>query len=124
MAERQEPPPLTIRWSMRFASFAAQKRYGALILAGIVLSAPFSGTRAAETNAFVIPAAGEDGYGINECLHSGSLCGRVIADAWCESHGHARALAFGSAVDVTGSVPGAEPVTTVSDDDVVIRCGE
>ena len=110
---------------MRFASFAAQKRYGALVLLGFVLSAPFNGTRAAEADAFVIPAGGEDGYGISECLHAGSLCGRVIADAWCESHGHAKALAFGSAADVTGTLPGgADPVTKVSSDDVVIRCGE
>lgn len=109
---------------MPFASFAAQKRSCALVLAGFVLSAPFGNARAAEAASFVISGGGEDGYGISECLHENSACGRVVADAWCESHGHARALAFGSAADVTGSVSGTDQVTKVSTDDVLIRCGE
>ena len=109
---------------MRFASLAAQKRYGALVLAGFLVSVAWNDARAIESNAFVLPGDGEDGYGISECLRSGDLCGRVIADSWCEAHGHARALAFGSAADLTGAIPGAEPVVKASDGDVVIRCGE
>ncbi len=109
---------------MRFASLAAQKRYAALVIAGCLLSVPFHGARAGEPASFVIPASDQDGYGIGECLHQGSACGRVIADAWCEAHGHARALAFGSASDATGTLPGPVTATKVSADDVLIRCGE
>ena len=109
---------------MRLASFTAQQRYCALVLAGFLLSTPFGKSHAAEAASFVIAGGGENGYGISECLHENSACGRVVADAWCESHGHAKALAFGSAADVTGSVSGTDQVTTVSTDDVLIRCGE
>ena len=68
--------------------------------------------------------SGEDGYGIMDCMHSGNACGRVIADSWCESHGHAHALAYGMGSDVTGSVGGSPPVVNVAASDVVIRCGD
>jgi hypothetical protein len=53
---------------------------------------------------FHVPA--NDGYGVGECLSSGSPCGRVIADAWCEAQGYVRATEFGTAAadEVTGSV--------------------
>lgn len=53
---------------------------------------------------FVIPA--NDGYGIAECVTSGSsACGQVVADAWCEAQGFARSASFGLAdVQVTGSI--------------------
>ncbi len=67
----------------------------------------------------------DEGYGIADCMHSGRECGRVIADSWCESHGHAHVLAYGMGSDVTGSVTSAaKPITKVSADDVVIRCGD
>jgi len=93
-------------------------------LAGMVLSSAFAiPSRAAES--YVVPAT--DGYGISDCMHSGSACGRVIADSWRESHGHAHALAFGTVEDVTGAIQAstkAEPVTTASAGDIVIRCGD
>ena len=78
--------------------------------------------RAAEN--YVIPAS--DGYGIGECMHAGVDCGRVIADSWCESHGHAHVLAFGTVEDVTGSIQASnkpEPVKAAPGD-IVIRCGD
>lgn len=81
--------------------------------------------RAADSDAFVI--SDSDGYGISECMRPGMDCGRVIADAWCESHGHGHASAFGLADDVTGSTqvradsPLPEPVPANA---VIIRCGE
>jgi hypothetical protein len=53
---------------------------------------------------FHVPA--NDGYGVGECLSSGSACGRVIADAWCETQGYVRSTEFGTAAadEVTGSV--------------------
>ena len=51
---------------------------------------------------FLIPAS--DGYGVADCLTGANHCGRIVADAWCESHGFSRAETFGLAVeDVTGS---------------------
>ena len=56
----------------------------------------------AATNSFVI--SDTEGYGITECLTNGSACGRVVADAWCEAHGHGVSVAFGRADDVTGAL--------------------
>ena len=88
---------------------------------GLVLAGAVSG-RAAEN--YVIPQS--DGYGIGECMHAGSDCGRVMADSWCEAHGHAHVLAFGTADDVTGAIqastkPASAPVPA---GDVVISCGD
>jgi hypothetical protein len=56
---------------------------------------------AAESLNFVIAAS--DGYGLEDCL-GGADCGQVVADAWCEAHGHGSALAFGKTDDVTGAI--------------------
>jgi hypothetical protein len=57
---------------------------------------------------FLIPAS--DGYGVADCLTGASECGRIVANAWCESHGFSRAEAFGHAVeDVTGSTQAPMP---------------
>jgi hypothetical protein len=45
---------------------------------------------------FLIPAA--DGYGVADCLSGQNPeCGTVVANAWCEAQGFARAQAFGPA---------------------------
>lgn len=53
---------------------------------------------------FMVPA--HDGYGVGECLATGGECGRLIANAWCETQGYARAVAFGPAAseDRTASI--------------------
>lgn len=53
---------------------------------------------------FLIPQA--DGYGVADCIAGQQECGRIVANAWCESKGFTRAASFGlaSASDVTGSV--------------------
>jgi hypothetical protein len=53
---------------------------------------------------FLVPI--NDGYGVAECLASGGECGQIVANAWCETQGYARATTFGPASpeDVTGSV--------------------
>ena len=68
--------------------------------------------------------SGNDGYGIVECMHTGSDCGRLIADSWCEAHGHAHALAYGAGQDLTGAISNAAPVVKIAAGDVVIRCGD
>lgn len=52
---------------------------------------------------FVI--AGTDGYGTQDCLVSGNDCGRIVANAWCESKGFKGALAYRKleADEITGS---------------------
>jgi hypothetical protein len=71
-------------------------------------------------NTFVIAAA--EGYGVEDCLAEGGECGHVVADAWCEAHGHGAAISFGLADDITGAIP-----TSVAADKqhspYVIRCG-
>ena len=73
-------------------------------VASLTLSSePTEAAPAAEAT-FVVPA--NDGYGIADCLASGSGCGQIVADAWCETQGFRRAIAFGltGPADVTGSV--------------------
>jgi hypothetical protein len=66
-----------------------------------------NGTKAAAPSSqgtFLVSA--NDGYGFGDCLTSGSQCGQVVANAWCETQGFSRALAFEPARpgDLTGSV--------------------
>jgi hypothetical protein len=53
---------------------------------------------------FVVAA--DDGYGLGDCLTAGGDCGQVVADAWCEAHGFARAVSFRGVKpeEVTGTV--------------------
>lgn len=73
-----------------------------------------------EPLAFAVPT--EDGYGIDACMQGGSTCGQAVANAFCEAHGHVKAVAFGTA-DVTGSTGGAT-TQTAHDGDLMIRCGD
>ena len=88
---------------------------GSLAISCVIAPAP------ARAETFVIAAS--DGYGIEDCLLNGSSCGRIVADAWCEAHGLARATAFGPAEDVTGAiaieVTVSEPVAKGS---LVVTC--
>lgn len=69
--------------------------------AGIVL--PSTKTEAAGGPTFVIPV--NDGYGIHDCVESGSPCGKVVADAWCEAQGFRRSASIGPAdIETTGSI--------------------
>ena len=97
------------------------------LLAGLILSSTLlSASQAAPSRLFVIPGA--DGYGISECFEAGRDCGRVVADAWCESHGHARALAYGKAEDITAAIPAKDDEAAAaparSPGDILVRCGE
>jgi hypothetical protein len=67
--------------------------------------------RASEGHSFIIAA--NDGYGVQDCLGEGGECGRVVADAWCEAHGHGAALAFGHASDVAANA-----------ESYVVTCGD
>jgi hypothetical protein len=77
--------------------------------AGSLVVLPNGTLRASAKDAtFLIPAA--DGYGVADCLTaSGSDCGRIVADAYCEAQGFARSESFGRAAaeDLTGTVEAA-----------------
>lgn len=102
---------------MAFSALHVRGLAAALLIAGSALP-----VHASEN--YVIPSS--DGYGIGDCMHAGMDCGRVIADSWCESHGHAHVLAFGTVEDVTGSIQASikpEPVKAAPGD-IMIRCGD
>jgi hypothetical protein len=113
---------------MPFSSSTAQACCSAVRIAAAVgmaaagiaiLRMPAAPAEAAEPLAFVIPS--EEGYGIADCLQSGSECGRAMATSWCEAHGHAHVAAYGTAEDVTGATQGlAEAALTRAS--VIIRC--
>lgn len=58
-------------------------------------------TEPARTKTYVIPAS--DGYGIGDCFRQGGTCGAIVASSWCESRGHGKPAAWGSADDVTAT---------------------
>ena len=84
-------------------------------------SAEIGQAQAAAAHAFIISAAA--GYGVEDCLGEGGECGRIVADAWCEAHGHGAAISFGRAEDVTGSIAVAQ-AGAKADTPYVITCGE
>lgn len=66
--------------------------------------------------------AATDGYGVEDCLGEGGECGHVVADAWCEAHGHGAAISFGLAEDVTNAIPVSAAGRSAAP--YVIRCGD
>ena len=74
---------------------------------------------------FLIPAS--DGYGVADCLSTKSECGKIVANAWCEAQGYAKATAYGlaSREDFTGSLSKANTVQAAAPEQpLVITCGE
>ncbi len=90
----------------------------------VVCVGEIGGGRAGEAHSFLIAA--NDGYGVQDCLGEGGECGRVVADAWCEAHGHGAALAFGRADDGAGAIRIAAPAATPANDagPYVVTCGD
>jgi hypothetical protein len=64
--------------------------------------------------------AANDGYGLEDCLAAGSQCGQVVADAWCEAHGHGHALAYG----LRSAVDGRPTQVSATEEPYVIKCGD
>ena len=69
----------------------------------VILSSGHESEARPKLRDFVI--AGSDGYGTQDCLASGASCGRIVADAWCESKGFKGALAYRKLApdEITGS---------------------
>jgi len=90
------------------------------LILGVILGAgPLSGAQAGETHPLVIAA--NDGYGVEDCLAESGDCGQVVADAWCEAHGHGAAVSYGPASRFTGLV--ATKIAATSED-YVVNCGD
>lgn len=79
------------------------------LLAGLLAAAAYNGhSQAATVSARQVYVVNDnDGYGLTDCISQKRECGKVVADSWCEAHGHGPALAFGGAEDVTGALPGS-----------------
>jgi hypothetical protein len=63
----------------------------------------------AETKIFIVENQ-RDGYGVDQCLASGTTCGRQVASAYCHSRKFDQALSFRiiDPDEITGG-PGAQP---------------
>ncbi len=95
------------------------------LLAGFLLIlANVNQIRAAElgSHEFVIPT--NDGYGTSECLASQTACGRIIADAWCEAHGHAHATGYTRFEDITAAISISSKANDIPLDAIIVSCGE
>lgn len=98
-------------------------RIAAPLLAGLLVVAALHNNAAAAPKTFVINPS--EGYGVQECLSSAKSCGKVVADAWCEAHGHGAALAYGKAEDVTASIPSDLGLEKKPDPNaLLVSCGE
>jgi len=87
-----------------------------IAVSGSALSA--TGPAGGETHAFVVAA--NDGYGVDECLSGSNECGQVVADAWCEAHGHGPAISFG----LQSSFSGGGTKVSATAEPYVINCGD
>jgi hypothetical protein len=81
---------------------------------------PVERARAAEGSTFII--AGAEGYGVEDCLAEHGECGQVVADAWCEAHGHGASISFGRAEDITNAIPGN--ATPTNETPYVVSCSQ
>ncbi len=95
-------------------------RLAAPLVAGALVSLVMNARAEASPETFVVA---DEGYGVMECLENKADCGRIVADAWCESHGHGPAQAYGRADDMTAAIPAAtrQPRTA---DAMVISCAD
>lgn len=112
-------------------SFDLDKWFAPILLpaAAALLAFSFStpvqaGNLQSKNGSYVIPADGS--YGIDECISQSFECGRVVATAWCEAHGHGAVRAFGPASDVTFStlVGTEENIKAVPPSSIIIDCEE
>lgn len=93
-----------------------------LVAAAATALGPVEGQRAQGPKEFVFAAT--DGYGVADCLSGADGCGRLVADAWCESSGFNRALTWrkAEASDVTAS--SGALITRDSGGAIVVTCGD
>lgn len=111
-------PPMFILSSKFEKSF--WPRLAAPLLAGILISGAYQTHAQAAPATYVV--TDQDGYGVMECLTQKSDCGKIVADAWCESHGHGSARAYGRAEDITASIAAEPPRQPSHPDAAVVSC--
>jgi hypothetical protein len=94
------------------------------LLAGLLATAALHSKAQAKSDAKAVYVISDrEGYGIVECLTQNRGCGKIVADSWCEAHGHGAATAFGRADDITASItPVGRSRETSSP--AIISCGE
>jgi len=93
------------------------------LLAGLLVSAAYHSGAQAETPSIHV-ISDQEGYGVLECLTQKSDCGKIVADAWCESHGHGPARAYGPAEDVTAAIPASDSRRPAAAGAAVVSCAE
>ena len=77
----------------------------------------------AKIHAYVM--AVDEGYGLTECMARGGSCARIVADSWCEAHGHGMAISYGPAEDVTGAIDDTQPAgSSLEPGSYLVTCGE
>ena len=90
--------------------------------AGLVALATFArGPAQAAPRTFILDQ--HEGYGVISCLVDGIPCGKIIANAFCESQGFGQAVAWGVASDVTASISD-RPAPKIAPGSVLITCGD
>ena len=93
------------------------------LLAGLLVAAAYQGaSRAAPApgNAVYLISDSE-GYGLVDCIVQKRECGKIVADGWCEAHGHGPAVGFGVAEDVTGAISAS---SSASKPAAMVSCSE
>ena len=103
--------------------FSVLPRLAAPLVAGVLAACAWQGhAHAAGGAAYVV--TDQEGYGVIECLTQTSECGKIVADAWCESHGQGPAKAYGRAEDITASIASDPPRQPVTPGAAVVSCSE
>lgn len=93
------------------------------LLAGLLVSAAYNNNAQAEAAATYV-ISDQDGYGMLDCLTQKAECGKIVADSWCEAHGHGAARAYGRAEDVTASIDKSAARQPASADTAIVACRE
>lgn len=96
----------------------------ALLVPQLVVAAPAAKSAGSlSEGTYLIPA--NDGYGVADCIASNHACGKIVADAWCQTHGYRAALSYGVAdrADFTGSVPKSAD-NAANAMPMVVNCGK
>jgi hypothetical protein len=94
------------------------------LLAALMAAAAFQGRAEAAPAHQIYVISDTEGYGVVECLTQKRDCGKIVADSWCEAHGHGAAVAFGRADDITASIPKAVVDSNQGSGAAIISCAE
>jgi hypothetical protein len=100
-------------------------RFLAPLLAALLVASAYHGaSRAAPEAQRVYVLSDNEGYGLNDCITQKRDCGKIVADSWCEAHGHGPALAFGGAEDVTGAISTKGKASALASGAAMVTCAD